>query len=80
MTPWTINSQKAVSIAAHITGTTPTGGVGGKTAALLGYNEQHFQLVSKIHYLLCGQKRKREYTLMKNCPVPAEGAQGAFSY
>lgn len=76
MTPGTINSQKATSIADHTTGTTPTGGVDGKIAALPGYNGEHFQVISKIHYLLGGQKRKREYTLMKNCPVPAEGSPG----
>lgn len=58
MSLWALSFQKPTSIADHTTSTTPTDGVDGKIAAFPGYNVEHFQLISKIHYLLGGQKRK----------------------
>lgn len=46
-------------------------GVNGKIAALPRSNGEDFQPISKIHGLLCGQEKKQEYVLMKNCPVPS---------
>lgn len=41
--------------------------MGGEIAASSRSNGEDFQPISKIYCLLCGQERKREYTLIKNC-------------
>lgn len=57
----------------QITGQAPgqQAGVNGKIAALPRSNGEDFQPISKIHGLLCGQEKKQEYVLMKNCMVPS---------